>query len=481
MMSASGRAVPGGDRRCLGCGSILAADNTARLCSKCYRDHRDHLRTPPADLGDEFFDTDEFRSAFESQHIGKVFKAYRNHQRHLQLYGKALNQELLGRWLGLNQAQVSKIENGKPEQNLKILRNYALILHLPQRMLWFKLSERSQLNRPELEESSIEAPKESLETLRVGLTDVLAAVLLRDASIDDLEQRTLQVGKETRFRAPDGLVLELGSDLDGIKRVIAHSPSEALARRLARVAAQISGLLSLSLLKLDDKTGSHNWVRTARLLAAETKDQNLRSWVQAQDAYFHFYNKNLHGTVESAQYAQSMESGSPSVGSALAAAVEARAHALLGQRPEAMRAIANAESYLARLADDAMIPSAFGYNEAQLRFHQESALTRLGAVSQALQIQDRALELCPPEDFMDRALILLDRADCLVVDGDISSAIELMLSTLQRLGSSQARGIIANRAHETLLTLPSSEIIRPAATQLREAIQSLVRLDEEDV
>ena len=79
------------------------------------------------------------------QHIGKVFRAYRNHPRHLQLFGKALNQELLGRWLGLTQAQVSKVENGKPEQNLEALRNYADALHLPQRMLWFDLPGQSRL------------------------------------------------------------------------------------------------------------------------------------------------------------------------------------------------------------------------------------------------------------------------------------------------------------------------------------------------
>lgn len=109
-MSASGRragAASDGGRLCGGCGSILAADNTARLCSRCLRDQRDQLRTPPAELRNEFFETGEFRAAFESRHIGKVFKAFRNHPRHLQIFGKALNQELLGRWLGLNQAQVS--------------------------------------------------------------------------------------------------------------------------------------------------------------------------------------------------------------------------------------------------------------------------------------------------------------------------------------------------------------------------------------
>jgi DNA-binding XRE family transcriptional regulator/ribosomal protein S27AE len=133
-------------RRCHGCGAVLANDNTARLCGKCHRDQRDSLHAPPAQLRDEFFETDDFLSAFESQHIGRVFKAYRNHPRHLLLFGKALNQELLGRWLGLTQAQVSKLENGKPEQNLDALRNYAKILHLPQHLLWFDLPGQSRLS-----------------------------------------------------------------------------------------------------------------------------------------------------------------------------------------------------------------------------------------------------------------------------------------------------------------------------------------------
>ena len=50
----------------------------------CHREERDQLRTPPTDLRDSFFETSEFRAAFDSQHIGKVFRAYRNHPRHLR-------------------------------------------------------------------------------------------------------------------------------------------------------------------------------------------------------------------------------------------------------------------------------------------------------------------------------------------------------------------------------------------------------------
>lgn len=134
-----------GHRRCAGCSAVLAADNTACLCARCYRDQRDQLRTPPTQVSDEFWNTDDFRAAFESQHIGRVCKAYRHHPRHLKLFGKALNQEHLGSWLGLTQAQVSKLENGKSEQNLETLRAYAKILRMPQHMLWFDFPGQTRL------------------------------------------------------------------------------------------------------------------------------------------------------------------------------------------------------------------------------------------------------------------------------------------------------------------------------------------------
>lgn len=148
-----------GSRRCAGCGTMLAADNSARVCGRCHREQRDQLARPPQ-LKHEFFETDQFRAAFESQHIGKVLRAYRNHPHHLRLFGKALNQELLGRWLGLTQAQVSKLENGKAEENLDALRNYAKVLHLPQHMLWFDLpgqtrfARMQRLSLPDLQVSS---------------------------------------------------------------------------------------------------------------------------------------------------------------------------------------------------------------------------------------------------------------------------------------------------------------------------------------
>lgn len=139
-MSAPGaqRASSNGDRRCPECGRTLAVNNTARLCGVCHRDRQDHMRTPPANLKREFFETDELLAAYASQEIGNVFKAYRSHPRHLELFGRPLPQGLLGKWLGLNQGQVSKLENGgKLERDLDTLRLFASILHIPRDLLWF--------------------------------------------------------------------------------------------------------------------------------------------------------------------------------------------------------------------------------------------------------------------------------------------------------------------------------------------------------
>jgi transcriptional regulator with XRE-family HTH domain len=129
---------------CEKCGKVLAVDNTENLCGACRRDQHGQLDEPPY-VGADFFDIAELQAAFESWHIGRVFRAYRSHPHFVGLFAKPLTQENLGRWLGLNQSQMSQQENGKAEQNLELLREWASILHLPQRMLWFDLPGQSRL------------------------------------------------------------------------------------------------------------------------------------------------------------------------------------------------------------------------------------------------------------------------------------------------------------------------------------------------
>src|SRR2546430_2024307 len=133
------------------------------------------------------------------------------------------------------------------------------------------------------------------------------------------------------------------------------------------------------------------------------------SWVLAQEAYGHFYSEDFPEAVRVAHHAQTVAPRTPCVGAVLAAALEARALGVLGRADKVHAALQEAEKILDALDDAIVAASAFGYDEAQLCFHEGNALTHLGDTKAAWRAQERALALMPAADFMDRALTRLDR------------------------------------------------------------------------
>jgi len=156
----------------------------------------------------------------------------------------------------------------------------------------------------------------------------------------------------------------------------------------------------------------------------------------------------------------------------LAAALEARAHALLHDERRARDALTRAEANLAHLEGEALMPSAFGYNEAQLRFHAGNAHTHLHNTEAAMNAQDQALRLCAPGDYTDQVLTQLDRATCLLHDRDVSSALGTANDALRALDDAQRVGIISARAHELLKDVPADARGLPLARDLVEVLAS---------
>jgi transcriptional regulator with XRE-family HTH domain len=121
-------------RYCAHCGTRLARDNRDPRCAACNHAARDAL-LGPGDVPPAFWDTDQMRDALASWHMGRVVFAYRAHPHH----AKPLTQEVVANWLGLTQTQLSRIENGKPPEELSKLIRWAQILRIPASLLWFKL------------------------------------------------------------------------------------------------------------------------------------------------------------------------------------------------------------------------------------------------------------------------------------------------------------------------------------------------------
>jgi hypothetical protein len=321
-------------------------------------------------------------------------------------------------------------------------------------------------------------PDGRLELLRGRLGRALSQGAVSPVSLEAWEQAVEAHGRATKYRPPGELLADLGADLTELEQVISHCRSAASLRRLARVAAQLSGLMCLLLVKLDDRDGSRRWGRTARTAAGEAGDPAVMSWVLAQEAYGRYYSGDMDEAVDMARHAQALvPPRAACVGAVLAAALEARAHAARGDAAQTRSALDRAERGLAILDSGSVKASAFGYAESQFRFHQENAYTRLGLTRPAWRAQDRALEVCPSEDYTDWALIRLDRAVCLAHDGDPGSGVAYAAETLAGLREDQSTGIIALRGRQLVRALPPDYQKMTAVRELRELMPGTAQED----
>lgn len=143
----------------------------------------------------------------------------------------------------------------------------------------------------------------------------------------------------------------------------------------------------------------------------------------------------------------------------------------MGTQTQAQRALQRAEDVLARLDDEERIASAFGYNEAQFRFHEGNTYTHLHDTAAAGSAQDRALSLYPQSDFLDRALIHLDRSSCLAYEGDVSEASLLAARTLEALSQAQRAGLVDARAREIFEAIPAKQRQLPAVSDFRDCLK----------
>ncbi|MGW2209896.1 helix-turn-helix domain-containing protein [Streptomyces sp. NPDC001781] len=300
---------------------------------------------------------------------------------------------------------------------------------------------------------------EQVDALQQGLTESFAAGPMTDAGLAEWEHTVARHGRATRYRPEADLLPELLGDFADLRLVLAHRHAPAAHRRLTVAAAQMAGLMALTLLKLGDSR-ARSWWRTGRTAAAAADDRATLSWIYAQEAYQLYYGGDLHGAVECAVRAQQLAGGLPCIGPALAAPLEARAHAQLGMREAAGTALRAAETALGRLAEADRAASAFGYSESQLRFHAGNAWTHLGDTDRAADEQARALELYPASDRMDIALVRLDQAMCTAVDGDPAAAATLVTQTITDLPVEHRSALITFRARQVARRVPETRELR---------------------
>jgi transcriptional regulator with XRE-family HTH domain len=222
-------------RACSRCGARLALDNTDHFCSVCRSKATDDLVRPPS-LPRVFWTDDRMQAALDSWHMGKVLSAYRTHPHH----GRTLPQELVAGWLNLTQAQLSRIESGRPPEELSKLIHWANVLGIPSDLLWFKLPSDRQPGAQRRTTASVRpqqrtAPLIRQSTVRMPLSDS------SERAMADVQRRTLLSNGLAALSLPAvGLddLKHIVAALDDARRYLDHEVVDHFHRQITACAGE---------------------------------------------------------------------------------------------------------------------------------------------------------------------------------------------------------------------------------------------------
>ncbi|MEV7087567.1 transcriptional regulator [Streptomyces sp. NPDC093085] len=247
-------------------------------------------------------------------------------------------------------------------------------------------------------------------------------------------------------RAPGDVLREMREDLDLLGQVL-NQPHPAGARAdLARTTAGIAGLVAIVQHDRGEKGDAFRWFETAEKAARESGDRRMTAWVLARHAMVPLNYGAPEAAVRIAVRARRAAGRAPTAAGALAAAVTARSLAAIGDHRGARTAVADVRSLVERLDGHEAADTWFGYPAQKHFVHLSQAYTLLKDTDAAYAAQDDALSLTDSPSVMTRALIAMDTAACLRLDGDPAAAAQMAADIFGRLPAPFRDGLIRSRA-----------------------------------
>ncbi|MFB6712962.1 MULTISPECIES: hypothetical protein [unclassified Streptomyces] len=235
------------------------------------------------------------------------------------------------------------------------------------------------------------------------------------------------------------------SDLKLLGEVLSRSHPAKDRAELAHTAAGIAGLVAIIQHDRGDQPDAARWFATAEKAARESGDRRLTAWVPARHAMVPLNYGAPHAAARLAAKAR-REAGRKPTAAALAAAVTARSLAAIGDQASATKAVADVRTMGERLDGPDSADTWNGYPLQKHHVHLSQAYTLLGDTAAVYAAQETALVLTGSPSVMTRALLEMDTAACLRIDGDPSAAADAAAGVFARLPDSYRTGLVRSRA-----------------------------------
>nr|WP_273482806.1 helix-turn-helix transcriptional regulator [Kribbella italica] len=253
------------------------------------------------------------------------------------------------------------------------------------------------------------------------------------------------------------LLPELTADLE-----ILHRTAGSDAAELAVPAAEFAVLIALALSSSGRSRAAERWWRTGRATADRSGSGRIASQARSWQVI---------GTTD-ADGAELLELGVEALtlaehprDQARALAAQARLLAVLGRPEEARQAV--------RLLPDGIDSSGsvFGWAAYEPPSVESFVHTVLGDTGPAYVALDRALGLCPAERPREGAELRLLLAECLVLDGDVSTGLAMAMATLVELEDQWHSPGLYDAGGRVLAAVQGKELTRPAVRDYRELLR----------
>lgn len=354
--------LPVTSANCPRCGGRLARDNDSGRCAPCQAAERDRLSAPP-EVPASFWEHQPVRQALAARHLGQVIRAYRCHPYHGR---HPLPQTVVAGWMGITQAQLSRVENGPPLVHLDRLAHWAQLFGIPGAYLWFTPPDRNHMTGAVVAgEPQSPGPDEGRRALLAAIAAVAAGAGLL-GSADIVQPRRIGAADVVRltavltlYRSVDrecggGLLYrEVARFAESVYRMLDWTHPAGLTPRLvAAVAAarQLAGWTALDAGRHDDAQRHFVAGERAALTAGDAPLAAMIRYAQAKQLQHLRHNRDALATLQLA-HAQLGAQATPAV-KALLWGAEAASAAALGDHRTAVTTLGKASDQFDRISQE---------------------------------------------------------------------------------------------------------------------------------
>jgi hypothetical protein len=309
------------------------------------------------------------------------------------------------------------------------------------------------------------------ERARLGMAEALVATARPD--IDYLAEGVAQHAVDCVQTPPEQMLRRLIVDYDQTRQLLAgHQPLRA-QRLLYRIVAQLSALVADELMVLGKSQHATAWQEIACRAADETEDSDLRAHVRTLAAILPLYYGDPASTVRLTSQAQAIPADPKHATRAMAPALAALARAQLGDHKSSLRALEAARKAFDSIAPDQQTESVFGFSQRRWRFYESRTLSLMSDIPAAIDAEQRALDLYPPEVVGDRALLQLDLASCLVHSKEIQLGVGLARDVLLSMPAEHRTAIFLRYAWHPAAAVPARFRNQPHVTEYCDVLRGL--------